>query len=90
MITMQKTRSGKKASYKIKPFEKAVEFHGHVCPGLAIGYRAAELGIEALACGRDTDEELVAIVENDACGVDAVQVVTGCTLGKGNLILKDI
>ena len=28
-------------------------------------------------------------MENDACGVDAVQVLTGCTIGKGNLIYKD-
>lgn len=32
------------------------------------------------------DEELVCISENDACGVDAIQVITGCTAGKGNLI----
>jgi formylmethanofuran dehydrogenase subunit E len=84
---MQRTR--KKAASVIKPFDRAVEFHGHVCPGLAIGYRAAEIGMKELASGRDTDEELVAVVENDACGVDAIQVVTGCTLGKGNLIFKD-
>ena len=35
------------------------------------------------------DEELVAIVENNSCSVDAVQVMTGCTFGKGNLIFKD-
>jgi formylmethanofuran dehydrogenase subunit E len=35
------------------------------------------------------DEEIVAIVENDACCVDAVQVLTGCTFGKGNFIFKD-
>ena len=35
------------------------------------------------------DEEIVAIVENDACGVDALQCVTGCTFGKGNLIFRD-
>ncbi len=35
------------------------------------------------------DEELVAVVENDSCAVDAVQIVTGCTFGKGNLIFKD-
>lgn len=87
MATMQSTR--KKAAPIIKPFDRAVEFHGHVCPGLAIGYRAAELGLKELACRRAMDEELVAVVENDACGVDAIQVVTGCTLGKGNLILKD-
>jgi formylmethanofuran dehydrogenase subunit E len=74
---------------KIKSFAEAVKFHGHTCPGLMLGYRAAEAAIGELATERDVDEELVAIVENDACGVDAVQVVTGCTLGKGNLILKD-
>ncbi len=70
-------------------WEKCSEFHGHVCPGLAIGYRAAKIGLQELAARRALDEELVAIVENDACGVDAVMVITGCTLGKGNLLLRD-
>ena len=35
-----------------------------------------------------TQEEVVCITENDACGVDAVQVITGCTMGKGNLIYR--
>ncbi len=39
--------------------------------------------------GMSEDEELVAIVENDSCAVDAIQVVTGCTFGKGNLIYRD-
>lgn len=38
---------------------------------------------------RAEDEELVAIVETDACSADAVQVLTGCTFGKGNFIYKD-
>lgn len=70
-------------------WERVVEFHGHECPGLAIGYRVAMIGLEALSSCRDEDEELVAVVENDACGVDAVMVLTGCTLGKGNLIYRD-
>lgn len=28
-------------------------------------------------------------MENDSCSVDAIQVITGCTFGKGNLIFKD-
>ena len=67
----------------------AVTFHGHVCPGLIIGYRAAKLAAKALDIRRDKDEELVAVVENDACGVDAIQWLLGCTLGKGNLIFRD-
>ncbi len=71
------------------PWEKAVEFHGHSCPGLAIGYRVAQVALDELGETRSPDEELVAVVENDACGVDAVMFLTGCTLGKGNLIYRD-
>jgi formylmethanofuran dehydrogenase subunit E len=74
---------------EIVPFREVAAFHGHTCPGLTLGYRAAEAAIKELATERDADEELVAIVENDSCSVDAIQVVTGCTLGKGNLIFKD-
>ncbi len=69
-------------------FQKVVEFHGHVCPGLALGYRVALAVLEEFKV-RAKDEELVAIVENDACPVDAIQVMLGCTFGKGNLIYKD-
>jgi formylmethanofuran dehydrogenase subunit E len=70
-------------------FDSVVSFHGHVCPGLAFGYRVALRAREECRKGRAEDEELVAVVENDACGIDAISVVTGCTVGKGNLILRD-
>ena len=70
-------------------YEEIVQFHGHECPGLAMGYQMATAAMECLASMRAEDEELVAIVENDACGVDALQCVTGCTFGKGNLLFRD-
>jgi len=70
-------------------FEETVAFHGHACPGLAFGYRVALAAMDRLAAGRSTDEELVAVVENNSCALDAIQVVAGCTFGKGNLIFKD-
>ncbi|MBW1780378.1 MAG: formylmethanofuran dehydrogenase [Deltaproteobacteria bacterium] len=70
-------------------FKRCAAFHGHICPGLAIGYRASKTGLKRLDESRAMDEEIVAIVENNACGVDAVQVLTGCTFGKGNFIFKD-
>jgi len=70
-------------------FKKCADFHGHICPGLAIGYQAATAAMAWLEEHRAGDEEVVAIVETDACGVDAVQVLTGCTFGKGNFIYKD-
>ncbi|HHY94179.1 MAG TPA: formylmethanofuran dehydrogenase [Firmicutes bacterium] len=71
------------------PWERVVEFHGHECSGLALGFRAAQVGLRVLAAERAGDEEMVVIAETDSCGVDAIQVLTGCTVGKGNLILRD-
>ena len=67
-------------------WEKAIDFHGHVCPGLAIGYRAALYAAELLHLTFSKDEETVCISENDACGCDAIQSVLGCSIGKGNLL----
>ena len=71
-------------------WEKAACFHGHKCPGLAIGFKACEGALAELQLDASdlpsVDEELVCVTENDACGVDAVQVLLGCSYGKGNLI----
>ncbi len=67
----------------------AIQFHGHLCPGLALGYRVAKAALRELQAERPQDEELVAIVENDSCAADAIQFITGCTFGKGNLIFRD-
>jgi formylmethanofuran dehydrogenase subunit E len=70
-------------------FKRCAVFHGHVCPGLSIGFRAARAAMDGLQEKRAEDEEIVAVVETDACSADAVQVLTGCTFGKGNFIYKD-
>ena len=67
-------------------WDKAAAFHGHVCPGLAIGYRAALYAVDLLELTLSEDEQVVCIAENDACGVDAVQAILGCSVGKGNLL----
>ncbi len=77
------------SSQGLPAIEDAERFHGHMCPGLALGYRVAVEAMNALGCGRAEDEELVAVVENDSCAVDAIQVVCSCTFGKGNLIFRD-
>lgn len=69
-----------------KLWEKCVAFHGHACGGLTIGYKAALYAIELLGLTFSDDEEVVCISENDACGVDALQVILGCSAGKGNLL----
>ena len=73
-------------------YDNAVAFHGHACPGLAIGFKAVEGAIAELGLKDDAlpaiDEEIVCITENDACCVDAIQVLLGCTYGKSNLIAR--
>lgn len=67
-------------------WKKCVEFHGHECGGLTIGYKAALFAIELLELKFSENEEVVCISENDACGIDAIQVILGCSAGKGNLL----
>ncbi|MBU1195486.1 MAG: TraR/DksA C4-type zinc finger protein [Proteobacteria bacterium] len=64
-----------------------IAFHGHNCPGLTIGIRAAELAREKLDIHNASTP--VCVTETDMCGVDAIQFLTGCSFGKGNLIHKD-
>ena len=69
-------------------WEKCVEFHGHGCGGLAVGFRAVLYVWELFGSEQPAeDEEIVCVAETDACGVDAIQALLSCTVGKGNLII---
>lgn len=73
----------------------AKEFHGHVCPYLALGIRVSviamgELGVNRMGFNESVDEEILAIVETNSCFTDGVQVATGCTFGNNSLIYFDL
>ena len=70
----------------MKTWQDCVAFHGHECGGLTIGYKASLYAIELLDLEFSQDEQVVCIAENDACGIDAIQVMLGCSIGKGNLL----
>ena len=68
-------------------WEKCVAFHGHGCGGLAVGFRAVLYAWELFGgTVASEDEELICVAETDACGVDAIQALLSCTVGKGNLM----
>lgn len=74
-------------TYSKQTIQDTIAFHGHNCPGLAIGIRFAEYAKKEFP---DTlPAALVCVTETDMCGVDAIQYLTGCTYGKGNLIHLD-
>jgi formylmethanofuran dehydrogenase subunit E len=69
--------------------KEATNFHGHICFGLCVGIAACRLAMERLGISRAKGEEIIAIVENNSCAVDAVQFIAGATIGRGNLFIKD-
>jgi formylmethanofuran dehydrogenase subunit E len=74
-----------------KEFLKAgQQLHGHKCPAMPLGLRAGAAAMNALAVARAKDKDLFAVVElgDDHCAhcfADGVQMITGCTFGKGNI-----
>ena len=83
---MLDTKTGSTVSQET--IEQVCNFHGHMCPGIAIGIRAAEYALQEVGPVSPTDE-IVAIVETDMCAVDAIQMMLGCTYGRGNFVHLD-
>ena len=71
--------------------ERANVAHGHTCAGQILGIRLSLLGLRELGIDDPIKERkrLITIVEIDRCATDAVQLVTGCRLGKRALKFKD-
>jgi formylmethanofuran dehydrogenase subunit E len=86
---MGKVKDDLPHGHYIVPFSQAVKFHGHICPGLAIGFYASHIAMRWMASEKSPGDETYAIIESCGCGADAVQAITGCTTGKGNLIIHD-
>lgn len=70
-----------------KSFDDVVDFHRHLCLDIAMGYRIAKALMREMGDQIRDMKNLVAVVENETCAVDAIQEYTGCTLGKRNLVL---
>ncbi len=63
--------------------------HGHFCPGLAMGVKAAVRAVKELGASSTGMEDVVAIVETNNCFSDGVQFITGCSFGNNGLIYRD-
>jgi formylmethanofuran dehydrogenase subunit E len=69
--------------------KRAADFHGHLCPDLVIGYRASCYALQRLALDLFSATSLRVIAENNTSALDAIQHVTGCTIGNGRLVVHD-
>jgi formylmethanofuran dehydrogenase subunit E len=72
--------------------EESVRVHGHLCAGQVLGVRMTMLGLSRIGIhepkGVDR-KKLIVFVEMDRCATDAVQSVTGCSLGKRTMKFMD-
>lgn len=71
-------------------YKIGLALHGHKCPAMPLGLRAGEAAMQVLGVQHSADGGLTALVEIDrnhcsTCFADGVQVITGCTFGKGNI-----
>ncbi len=77
--------------YEAKDFlELGLAFHGHKCPAMPLGLRAAVAAMNVLGVERARDKELHVISETGkghaaGCFLDGIMVATGCTYGKSNV-----
>ncbi len=75
-----------------KLLDISTKIHGHVCAGQVIGVRMSMLGLERIDIddpkGADR-KKLYVLVEIDRCATDAIQSVTGCSLGKRSMRWMD-
>ncbi|MEX2145795.1 MAG: FmdE family protein [Candidatus Rokuibacteriota bacterium] len=67
--------------------EAGVRFHGHLCPGQVLGVRMVLAGCREVGIERPNSagKRLVIFVEIDRCATDAIQALTGVSVGKRTL-----
>ncbi|MDH4322258.1 MAG: FmdE family protein [Desulfobulbaceae bacterium] len=67
--------------------ERSTKIHGHICAGQVIGVRMSMLGLAAIGIDdpKAQRKEFYVLVEIDRCATDAIQSVTGCSLGKRSM-----
>lgn len=67
------------------------QFHGHLGPYAVIGYKMGKIACEQL--GSDPFEKNVTVSTGTtppiSCIIDGIQLGSGCTLGKGNITVKN-
>jgi formylmethanofuran dehydrogenase subunit E len=72
--------------------ETSVQIHGHLCPGQVLGVKMSMLGLREIGIadprGKDR-KSIIVFVEMDRCATDAVQSVTGCSLGHRTMKFMD-
>ncbi len=75
---------------KFVDIKQLSNLHGHICMGLAIGYRAGLIARQEFKIGRGADPEILAVIEENSCCEDAIQLTVNCSYFRRNLLFQKI
>jgi len=71
------------------PWEQVIDFHGHTCPEIALGYRVAQIAKRELGFCPEPENSIIITAYTHSCALDAFQIINQATYGRGNLIVEE-
>lgn len=71
------------------PWEQVIDFHGHTCPEISLGYRVAQIAMRELGIRPAPSSELLVTAYTHSCAIDAFQVLNRATYGRGTLLVNE-
>jgi formylmethanofuran dehydrogenase subunit E len=69
--------------------KRVVDFHGHICPELALGSKFCEFVQHLLSENNLEDNNFSVLAENNTSALDAIQILLGVTVGNQRLMIMD-
>lgn len=71
------------------PWEQVIDFHGHTCPEISVGFRVAQIAMRELGIRPKPSSELTVTASTHSCALDAFQILNRATYGRGNLQVNE-
>jgi formylmethanofuran dehydrogenase subunit E len=71
------------------PWDQVIDFHGHTCPEISLGYRVAQIALREMGIRPTPSSELSIAAYTHSCALDAFQVLNRATYGRGNLVVDE-
>lgn len=89
---MMRVETPKQRNWSQDLFESAIDLHGHGGPFLVIGLRMGLMALELLDAHGWFDLRCLARLRwepPDSCVIDGIQLSSGCTMGKHNIVVEE-
>lgn len=71
------------------PWEQVIDFHGHTCPEISLGFRVAQIAMRELGIRPTPSSQLFVTAYTHSCALDAFQVLNRTTYGRGTLTVNE-